>query len=185
MELINRLKNFISNLEEKESYKYILASIGILFLLLALLAYFYYSKINKYNNELKRINTQRQQTRKILGDYKSVNQQQFKVEEILAQDPNFRISQAYKDIIQKSGLTVYQQDEPTRAIGESVDNKTEITLTSHLTGISMKQLTELLSNIANIIRLYPKDLTIKKSPKAQAIDVDLTIATLEPASTPE
>ena len=47
----------------------------------------------------------------------------------------------------------------------------------------MKNLTDLLSQIAAVPQLYAKDLTIKKVPNTQAIDVDITVATLESSTT--
>ena len=44
----------------------------------------------------------------------------------------------------------------------------------------MKQLTDLLASIAQVPQLYLKDLTIKRSSRGRAVDVDITVATLEP-----
>jgi hypothetical protein len=185
MAVLSRIKDFIRGLDERELYLYMGGFLAFMLLLLGLLIYLHYSRVNRYMTDLKRLDTQRGQTRKILSNYKSVNLQQARVEEILAENKNFRIGEAYGTIINRLRLGGHQQELPTPTSGETVSGKTEVLLHSHLTGISMKQLTDLLSEIANVIQMYPKDLVIKKMPNAQAVDVDLTVATLEPAATSE
>lgn len=183
MELLNRIKDFIRALEDRDLYIYIASYLAILMLLLMLLIYFHYSKVSSYNEQLKKIDTQRAQTKKILTDYKAVNLQAARVEDILAENKNFRIGEAYQGIINRLGLGSNQTEMPTPAAGETVSGKTEVVLNTHLNGITMKQLTDLLSEIANVNQMYPKDLVIKKTPNSQTVDVDLTIATLEPSTT--
>lgn len=182
MALLTRIREFIKSLDERDLYFYMGGFFGACLLLFGLVIYFHYSRVSRYATDLKRLDTQRGQTRKVLSNYKTVNLQQARVEELLAENKNFRIGEAYQSIINKLRLGVHQQEQPTPTTGETVSGKTEVLLHTHLDRISMKQLTDLLSEIANIIQMYPKDLVIKKTPNAQAVDVDLTIATLEPAA---
>lgn len=185
METLKKFRNFIDNLEDKELYQYILLACGLLIAIMGIFIYIHYSYVNKYKNEIEQVNKQRQVTKKILTEYKLVNQQQDKVEEILAQNKNFIITKEFKDIIQKIGLESHMSDEPKRVVGETIRNKTEMLLNAHLEAISMKQLTDLLSEISDIPQLYPIELTIKKTPNNQTVNVDLTIATLESSSLSE
>ncbi len=182
MALLTRIREFIKGLDERDLYLYMGGFFGAFLLLFGLIVYFHYSRISRYTADLKRLDTQRTQTRKILTNYKTVNLQQARVEEILAENKNFRIGEAYQSIVNKVRLGTHQQDQPTPTTGETVSGKTEVLLHTHLDRISMKQLTDLLSEIANVTQMYPKELVIKKTPNAQAVDVDLTIATLEPAA---
>lgn len=179
MAIFNTIQNFIKNLDEQELIKYFtgfaLGILGLIFLIL----YLNYSGVNKYKTKLQEINKERLKTKKILTDYKLVNQQKQKIEDILSANQNFYIAQEYNNLIKKQNLTKYQSEEPTNSDGQIISGKIERILASHLDSITMKQLTELLTQIAEIERLYPKELIIKKVPNSQKIDVDLTIATLE------
>lgn len=179
---LTTIQNFIKNLDEQELVKYFagfgLATLG----LISLIMYLNYSGVNKYKFKLHEINKERLKTKRILTDYKLVNLQKQKIEEILSTDQNFYIAQEYNNLIKKLGLSQYQSEQPTKSDGQIISGKIERILTFHLDSITMKQLTELLTQIAEIERLYPKELTIKKVPNSQKIDIDLTIATLEDIS---
>lgn len=179
MALFNTIKKFIKNLDEQELLKYFGAfALGIIGLI-GLILYLNYSGVNKYRLKLQQINKERIITKKILTDYNLVNQQKRKIENILSADQNFYIAEEYNNLIKKLNLNRYQSEEPTKSDGQIISGKIERILTSHLDSITMKQLTELLTQIAEIERLYPKELIIKKVPNTQKIDVDLTIATLD------
>lgn len=179
MTLLNKIQNFIKNLDEQELIKYFLGyGLGLLSLI-ALILYLNFSGVNKYKSKLQEINKERLTTKRILTDYKLVNLQKQKIEEILSTDKNFFIAQEYNNIIKKLGLTNYQSEECTKSDGQVISGKIERILACHLDSITMKQLTELLTQIAEIERFYPKELIIKKVPNSQKIDIDLIIATLE------
>lgn len=179
MDLLNRVRTFIKNLDDRELIKYF-AGFGLFILaLIGLILYLNYSRTRTYTTKLKQINTERQRTKMILTDYKLVNLQKQKIEEILSSNNNFFIAQEYQNILKNVGLARYQSEEPTKSDGHIISGKIERILSSHLDAITMKQLTELLTRIAENERLYPKELTIKKVPNSQKIDIDLTIATLE------
>ncbi len=179
MEFLHPIRDFIKGLEEADYYKYFGAFFGGFLLLFGLLVYIHYSKVHKYQNALKRVESLRSQTKKIVSDYKVVLAQREKVEEILEQNKDFRIGEAYQSIVQKVGLASRMHDVSAPTTGESISGKTEVLVTSHFSGINMKQLTDLLSEIAAVQRLYVKELDIKKSPQSQTVDVDITVATLE------
>ncbi len=182
MEFLEKIREFIKGLEDKDAYLYFAAFIGFLLLLLAGSFYFHYRRVNKYLDEIKNAESMRTQTKKIISDYKAVSAQRARVEEILAENKDFRIGEAYQSILDKSGLARFQTEPVAPTRGETVGGKTEILISSHLAGLSMKQLTDLLLQIANVPAMYTKDLIIKKSPNAPAVDIDITVATLEPGT---
>lgn len=183
MDALNKLRDFIKSLEDKDFYKYALIFFGTFLLIMGLIFYISYSKTTKYRKLLTQVNEERKKTKKILTDNEYVKQQQEKVEEILAQNKDFRIAKEFGEILQRFGLMT--EEEPSRSDGETVGGKIEKILSARLKSITMKQLTELLSAIADVPQLYPKELIIKKTPNAQTVDVELTIATLEHAPTAE
>jgi hypothetical protein len=186
MTLTDRIREWVKGLEDRDIYKYIAIALGIVTLLIGLLMYIYYGKVSKYTRQLQEIIMERKQAQQILSDYKAVAQQHAKIEQILTQDKNFLITKKYSEILKALGLTSHQQEEPKRTPGATVSGRTESNINSHLSGITMKQVTDLLSAIADVPQLYPKELIIRKpTPNAQTVDVDLTITTLEPETAPE
>lgn len=180
MEFIERLRDSINNLEDRAFYKYLAAFLGGIVLLLGILTYMHYRKVSHYTQELKKLDTLRSQTKKLLSDFQVVTQQRHLVEDILAENKNFLIGEAFQSIVQRLGLKPYLSDQTAPATGETLSGMTELYINAHFTGITMKQLTDLLASIAQVPRLYLKDLTIKRSSRGRAVDVDITVATLEP-----
>lgn len=182
MEALNKLRHTLKTADTRELLIYAGSFIALVSMILGLLFYVHVKRINYYTQQLNTLDRQRKETRNLLARYKIVNQRQAEVETILNTDATFRIEPLYATILQKLGLTLNQPEAPTSDNGETVKGKTERILKSHLTNMSMKQLTDLLSAIADIPQLYPQDLEITKIPNTQAVNVDLTIATLQPTS---
>lgn len=182
MAFLTTIQNFVKNLDEQELIKYFIGFGLTLLSIITLILYFNIISVNKYKTRLSEINKERLKTKRILTDFKLVNLQKQKIEDILSAHKNFFIAQEYNNILKKLGLTNYQSEEPTKSDGQLISGKIERILTFHLDNITMKQLTDLLTYIAEIERLYPKELIIKKVPNSQKIDTDVTIATLEDAT---
>ncbi|MBA3954986.1 hypothetical protein H0X48_06735 [Candidatus Dependentiae bacterium] len=182
MEALNKLKHTLKTADTRELFIYAGSFIAALSIVLSFAFYFHLKRVNYYTQQLSTLDKQRKEARNLLSRYKLVNQRQTEVEDILNQDPSFRIEPIYANLIQKLGLTFNQPEAPTSDNGETVKGKTERILKSRLITMSMKQLTDLLSAIADIPQLYPQALEITKIPNARAVNVDLTIATLQPTS---
>lgn len=183
MEALDNIRHRIKSLEDKELYTYSAAFFGIMLLLLALLTFVHYRKVRYYQAELKRVDTQRAETKKILSNYKIAKAHSQKVEEILAQNKDFRIGEAFQDIIQRVGLGSRLQNQIVPTIGEAVSGKTEFQVAAQFSRLSMKNVTDLLMAIAAVPQLYTKEVAIKKEQGSPAVDVDITIATLELSAT--
>lgn len=182
MESLDRLKATIKNLEDRELVTYSGAFFALMLLLMGLLFFFHYRKVSYYKQELKRVDVQRAETKKILSNYKVAKAHSQKVEEILAEHADFLIGEAFQAIIQRAGLSNRVQNQTAPTTGESVSGKTEIQVSAQLTRLSMKNVTDLLLAIAQVPQLYTKDLSIKKETGSPAVDLDITIATLELSS---
>lgn len=183
MQFFDGLRDMIKYADDRELVKY-LGAFGAAFLLLfGLLFYFHYSRVNWYKNQLKVLGTWRKQTQKILSDFQLVKAQQEQVEDILAKDKDFRIGEAFQSIISNANLRNKIVDmSPIPTPGETISGKTELQMTSTLRGLSMKEVTDFLTMIAQVPQLYTKDITIKRTPGRPTVDIDITVATLESAT---
>jgi len=182
MQILDSLRDKIKYADDKELYQYVGIFSGITCVTFALLLYLHYSRVSWHTGQLKQLNSWRTQTRQILSDAKMVKLQQEEVEEILAKDKDFRIGQAYQAIVRSANLTSKVVDQSIPTTGESISGKTEVLVTSQLRGLSMKEVTDFLVLIAQVPQLYTKELTIKRTPGRSMVDVDITVATLEPSS---
>ena len=183
MQMFDSLRNVIKYSDDRELYKYLGAFGAIVCLLFGLLIYFHYSRVSWYSGQLKKLDKWRIHTRKILRDSQLVKAQQQQVEVILAKDNDFLIGQAYESIIHKGRLTGKLVDQSAVITGESISGKTEVQVTSSLRNLSMKEVTDFLMLIAQVPQLYTKDITIKRTPGRSTVDIDITVATLEPSAT--
>ncbi len=182
MEFLEQLRDTINSLEDTAFYKYLAAFFGGIIILLGLLVYFHYRKVSNYTEELKKVDVLRTQTKKILSDFKVVTQQRHLVEDILSENKNFRIGEAFQSIVQRLGLKQNLSEQTGLATGETISGLTELHISAHFSSISMKQLTDLLTALGQVPQLYTKDLTIKRSPRGRSVDVDINVATLEPST---
>lgn len=183
MQIFDSIRDFIKYSDDQELYKYLGIFGGILCILFGVLFYFHYSRVSWYTQQLKQLDTWRKHTQKILKNSKMVKEQQRQVEEILAKDKDFRIGQAYLSIIRQGNLMGKIVDKtPVPRTGETISGKTEVQISSNLRGMSMKEVTDFLMLIAQVPQLYTKDITIKKTPGRSTVDIDITVATLEPSA---
>ncbi|MBA2307143.1 hypothetical protein H0W26_03365 [Candidatus Dependentiae bacterium] len=183
MEWLDKFREYVRNLENRDLYKNLGIFFGCLLLILAVPFYLHYRRVQRYTADLRTLDKLRAETKKIIAGQKTVTAQKEKVDELLAQNKNFRIAEAYQTIVQKLGLLPKLKDPISPTIGETISEKIEVTVTSHFTGITMKNVTDLLSQIAAAPQLYTKEVVIKKTPNAHAVDVDITVATLESSPT--
>lgn len=179
MQLFDSVRDFIKYAEPKELAKYLGIFAGVFCLLFGILMYLHYSRVSWYTNQSKQLDTWRKQTQKILRDAKLVKAQQQQVDQIIAKDKDFRIGDAYESIMRKAGVFSKATDTSDATTGESLSGKNEVLITSHLKGLSMKEVTDFLVQIAQVPQLYTKDLTIKRTAGRSTVDIDITVATLE------
>ncbi len=182
MEFLERMRDTINSLEDRDFYKYLAVFFGGIMLLLGLLLYIHYRKVSNYREELKKVDVLRIQTKKILSDFRTVTQQKHLVEDILAENKNFLIGESFQSIVQRLGLKLSLSEQTPPTTGETISGLTEVHISAHFSSITMKQLTDLLTAIGQVPQLYTKDLTIKRSPRGRSVDVDINVATLEPST---
>ncbi|HZW60708.1 MAG TPA: hypothetical protein VFF04_00620 [Candidatus Babeliales bacterium] len=179
MSAIEKIQSFIDNLEERTFYIYLSGIIAALLILSSLIIWHYYSSIHDTQEHIANINEQRDQVRRILATYEQVKKHQKEVNTLLAADEGFKIEGYYKDVLlPELGLS----DKQVTAIPShiSMEKFDEVILKATLAGLDMKELCELLQTLDANKRIYTKELEITKSKTRKAIDVTLTIASLEP-----
>ncbi len=182
MTFLDPIVDMIKQADDRELLTYAGIFSGIFVILLGLLFYFHYSRVSWYTIQLRNLSRERDKTRKILAKTKKVKAQQKQVEDILAKDKDFRIGQAYQSIIKQGRLINKLVDKkPTPRTGETISGNTEVLINSTLRGLSMKEVTDFLLLIAKVPQLYTKEITIKKVPGRPTVDIDITVATLEPS----
>jgi HJR/Mrr/RecB family endonuclease len=176
------IERTLEKYDVQDIYKYILIYIGIVAVIFFALGYRHYSAVSTSTRNMKKLNKERIQTEQILTDYQELEYDKGQFQDILDKTRDFRIIEAYNQIIKKLNLQDSVTSEP-EPVQDKVDNYTEQKLAINLNSISTKQLVELLDEVQKYERLYTKELTITHKPKDQAIDVVLIIATLEPTET--
>ncbi len=181
MEPFDSARDFIKYSDDKDLYTFLCSFGGFFCVLFGILIYFHYSRVSWYTGQLKQLDKRRSHTRTILRDSQTVKAQQQQVEEILAMDKDFRIGEAYEKIINEQRLRSKLIDQSIPTASESISGKIERQITSNLRGLSMKEVTDFLMRIAQVPQLYTKDITIKKTPGRSTVDIDITVATLEPS----
>lgn len=181
MAIFSDLINYINQLDTKTLFKYIgIYLAGVVILLLGV-SYLYYSKLKKHTKILETTQSQALETKNIINNFLKVQEQQEDIQKILDQDKTFRILPIYENVIQSLGLSRNSSPDLQSTVNRnlSIQNKTERVLKAQLTNVNTKNLVQLLSKLAEIKQIYPKDLIIKKSNESQNVNIEITLATLE------
>jgi len=181
MKFLNKIREKIQNVDEKDFYKYLFIFFSVFVLIILGLILFYYLKINSLKESIEDINQMREtDVRNILMRSEKVRKQRQEVNNLLAKDPGFKILGYYQSLLRELDLTKYFKIATPRP-KKLNDTYRESELIAELAGMNMEQLCRLLQALEDNARITVKSLLIKKSQKtSRAIDVSLTIATLQP-----
>lgn len=177
MVILESVRTYITNLDQKSWYKHLAIGFGIYLAVLGGILYYYYSSINSITEETETLNTERKRARKVLTQAVRVQKQRAEVNALIEEEPNFKIKRYLQDVITQIGIA------NNMTIGNDVttdrDDFRETIVSYQFTGINMRQLTELLDDIEQNQRLFTKELEITKSKKIpNTIDVSITVATM-------
>ena len=182
MEFLKPVEKFVSALSEKEFQRYAIIYLTCTTVLSGLLIYWQYNKANAIKKKITYTNTQRAEVRKILTQDEEVNHQKDVVGQILKQRKKFKLQHYFESIINKLKLqNNLKKHDPFVSNLENLRSQrySEVRVEASLVNLNTKQLVELLDEIERNTIIYTKYLEINKSGKAPAIDVLLTIATLQ------
>lgn len=186
MALVHKIKEFISSWEKKDFYVYTGLFLG--FVCVVTLGLIFYSQytMSDLERRIDEVNELRETSVKdILGRAREVEQQRKNVNEMLAKEKDFNIASYFKKLLNDLNISGDKQERFEILQAEREDDYREDSLSVRLVDMNMQKLTELLQEIEQNQRIYSKDLEINKSPKkADAIEVSITIATLQPKAEP-
>lgn len=180
MELLDKIYTYISDLDEKRFYQYGIGFLCAIGLLMLLVMFQYYRSVSSLKAQIEQINDAREQARTILEKGLIVKKDQQEIDALIAKDENFNIQGYFEDLLAKLGLSNKKASLEV-ASPEREGKYRESVLTAKFSGMTMKELTELLQELELNRRVFTKELEITASQKPpNSIDVTLTIATLEP-----
>ncbi len=181
MNIIERVKEFLEDLDTKDFYKYVGIFVGILAVLTVFMMYRFYSNVDFYKRQIRTLNNDREEVQELLEKAAAVKQQKKDVNEMLEADPNFKIAGYFKDILAQLGLESKQISSTVTTQERGEQDYNESILTAKFGDMNMRELSELLNVLEQNKRVYTKELEVQKSRKSpRAIEVQLTIATLQP-----
>ena len=174
--ILNKIIDFIDTLDNKIFYRYAGVFFVVILASTLFMLYRYQSNVRTNQIQMKKVNRLRIEIRDILDKNQQVEEQRAEVDEILEQDPYFKIKKFFNETLKKLGIT-----SDTITTSESINSTNhdylDIGASSKLTNLSTQELTELLQAIEQNKRVHIKSLEITQK-KPGTIDVNLTIATL-------
>lgn len=186
MTWLTNLQQYLASLDRKRLYQYLGSLIGAIFFVMILLIFNYYRKIGKFKAEIEQVNEIRQEIKTLLDQARNVKAEQKEIDTILANDPNFKIAGYFEDLIEKLHLSQKAEGKIEPSIATREGKYQETVITAKFNGMNMEELVTLLQEIDKNKRVFSKELDITASKRtANAIDVSLTIAALEPKSQTE
>jgi hypothetical protein len=180
MAILDKLKNFIQDLDEKQFLRYLAGLFITLVILMSLILFFNYRKVHGLKKRIVQINNNRTSLQAILTTYERVKQQKADVAAMLEKDKNFKIVGYMDTLLNSLNLTGNRSNyTQSSEVKESLPEYIEVKLVTNFTSLNTRQLVELLHEIEKNERIYTKELEITRSPSTPTLDVVLTIATLE------
>ncbi|MDR3550043.1 MAG: hypothetical protein P4L31_01405 [Candidatus Babeliales bacterium] len=181
MELFNNIRNYITNLDQKEFYKITGIALGAVLVIMLGIMYYTHTRVSYWRKRINIINEERDEIRTILEKDQLVLSQRAQVNAMLTEKPDFKINGYFTDLVSSLGFAGNRTPTTSVSFGDRDDQEyREVLLNAKFDAMNMKQLCELLDAIEQYDRIYIKELEIIKSRKiADAITVNLTIATLQ------
>ncbi|MBS1986399.1 hypothetical protein JST99_00490 [Candidatus Dependentiae bacterium] len=183
MKWLESIQTYVTSLDRQQLYRLMGGIAGAIALLIFLVLYLRHSYIEQGFTQLVDINEQREKIKIIATRAERVKKQRQEVDAMLAKDESFTISGYLEMVLKKLHLS----DKTTIGEHSQVDLENgyrESTRKIILSGMNMKQLSELLRELEQNERIYTKELEITRSSRQpQTIDVMLSVATLEPRTT--
>lgn len=181
MNIVIRLKNFIEELEEKTLYQYFAGVVGIVIILSALFMFMGYRKQSNLKREIISMNRMRGEARDLLSKHATLSQRKGEVDDILAQDPTFKIKEYFLQIVEELNLTSNSSKDSELSSPQDLKNGySETKLDSSFSGITMQQLCDLMFRLEKNRRVFIKEISISKNFSRPTLEVTLVIATLQP-----
>lgn len=182
MKLFDSIEQHIAQLDAKTFRNYLIAFFTILGLTLGIILWRYYSSTQSIHKNIRRINQEREQVQDIALRNALVKEQQRVVEALIKRNPNFKILGYFDTVLSQHNLTRNLSSRPETRPTDLDTGHTEMTLTANLTGLNMKSIVELLDTLERNDRINTKEIEITKPGFGRTVNLNLTIATLEPAS---
>lgn len=184
MILFDKLQDFIASLDEKQFYKYLATTIGVIALIVFFVFIQHSRKVRYLKKRINNINELREEAKVVLDKMQQVKQQRIDVDTMLAQDPDFKIAGYFNGLLAQLHLLGKKVEESVRREDRD-ENYQETILNIKFDDMNMRALTELLSALEQQERVYTKELEITKSKKKpKTIEVAIAIATLQPKEQP-
>jgi len=180
MTFFENLEAKIAQLDKKSWYTYLAIIGAIVFSIIAAILFYYFTATATWQQKISNINETRLEIKRLLDRSERVQKERAEVMKLLEDDPNFKIKAYVQETLEKIGIAGNVSAE--NVVPSTADDNYEVTIATYqLSGITMKQLTELLNELENNKRVFTKELDIMKSKKVpRTIDVGITIATIMP-----
>src|SRR3989339_1298165 len=111
---ISPITNFFFNLDKKNFNHILIGSISGIIILFGLFLYLQFHEVRRLKREMIKVNNERMQTKEILEQNEILKKQQKEVEELIAQDKQFKyIKQEFLKIIDTLNLKNNLKTDPT------------------------------------------------------------------------
>ena len=184
MGVLDKIRDYITGLEERELYRYVVIGLGTVIFALSLLLFYHYRTVHTLRSRIRRINIMREDdVQEILSKAEYIQKQSQEIDTLLAEDKNFKIVGYFKDVLEKLNLTDKLNSAGRKEIGtpsqiERQDQYRESILDVAFDTMDMKQITELLQELGNNRRIFVKKIEIIRSKKYLGkLEVNMTIGT--------
>lgn len=178
----DKILNFLTKLSRKDFIRMLVAIISIVVLVSSALIYYFYYKKSYVTAEIKKIYTFKADTQKYIVLKKEIESQKEALSKNISENSKFKLVDFFDNI--KDSLRLNNSIESTNIKINNIANSdyNEINLEISIKNINTKQLVDLMASIEESTRVYIKNITIKKANKLPAIDVGMTITTLQSKS---
>ncbi len=182
MKILEPLEQSIAQLDAKTFRNYLIAFFVLLTLILGLILYRYYSSVSYIHKNIRRVNEERELVKDIALRYERVKEQQRLVEALVKKNPGFKILDYFNTILNQHRIMNNLVRKPETRKTDLDTGHTEVTLLANLSGLNMKTIAELLDTLERNERINTKEVEITKPANGRTVNLNLTIATIEPAS---
>ena len=178
MKLVNRIQDFLRQLDHRTFKKYLIASITISALIMIIMAYYIYNKSSSLIKQISKVEQIAFEANQIEKKYQKTQTQKTHLLSLLEKETDFEIKSFFEAFCKERQLKVESNWKTTSSTIEGNEKIEEVSLKASFKGQTTEKLIKILQDLDEKEIVYIKNIKIDKSTN-KIINFDLTIATFK------
>ena len=176
MKVLDNLAIYIQTLNKRDFKRYLGLFLGVVTIIVAMIAYYTYSKSSFLVSEIKKLEILVGKSSKIIAQNEKLEEQEQQLQQLLEQNKEFSMKTFFEQFCSQQGITPDAGWETINLPVEGNDKFDEVSLSATFKNQTTQNLVKVLEALDKKEIIHIKELSIKNAGNKK-ITFDITIAT--------